>query len=288
MDVCYVKNRQTHEYCYFSALVAVILGLCLLCTMNAVAAEDSEYPGRLLFPDVKYISTETLGAHVNESIVVDVRSSYEYDILHIKDAINIPLASRSFVARIQDLQENDSRRIVMYCNGKTCMKSYEAVRKCNDNNIHGVISYDSGIMEWARSFPKQSLLLGTVLKDARRLISNEEFRAHTISPDAFATRMADRDDIVLDIRDAYQREGLSIFVGREHRVLLDEKKRFDNYIKKAKQTGKALLIFDAAGKQVRWLHYYLTYKGLKKFYFMEGGIRAYYKEMVSESLFGSS
>ncbi|MFV2056812.1 MAG: rhodanese-like domain-containing protein, partial [Thiohalomonadales bacterium] len=171
--------------------------------------------------------------------------------------------------------------------GKTCMKSYEAVRKCNDNNIDNVISYDSGIMEWARTFPRQAILLGSVLKNANRLISNKEFHAHTISPDAFATRMADLDDIVLDVRDAYQREGLSVFVGREHRVLLGEKKRFDSYIKKANKAGKALLIFDAAGKQVRWLHYYLASRGLKKFYFMEGGIRAYYKEMVLDSLYGS-
>jgi len=40
-----------------------------------------------------------------------------------------------------------------------------------------------------------------------------------------------------------------------------------------------LMIYDAAGKQVRWLQYYLEDKGLKSYYFMAGGINAYYNEM---------
>jgi len=268
------------------AILMYLSFLSLLAISVPVLAveEESEYPGRHLFPKVKHISTETLASFMHDYIVIDVRSTYEFEILHINNSINIPLASRDFIAKVRVIEKRDDRNLVMYCNGKTCMKSYEAVLKCQNNKIKGVLAYDSGIMEWARTFPRQAILLGTELNSTKRLISNKEFKSHSISPDAFATRMANFDDIVIDIRDPYQREGISMFVGREHRVLLDQKKRIDRYIRKAKQTGKALLIYDAAGKQVRWLQYYLNYKGLKKFYFMDGGIRAYYKQMVTESL----
>ncbi|MGD8885229.1 MAG: rhodanese-like domain-containing protein, partial [Gammaproteobacteria bacterium] len=75
---------------------------------------------------------------------------------------------------------------------------------------------------------------------------------------------------------------LSIFVGREHRVSIDNTRRLDRYIEKAKRENKALLIYDAAGKQVRWLQYYLEDKGLTSYYFMKGGIRAYYKDIKSD------
>ncbi|MFV2058211.1 MAG: rhodanese-like domain-containing protein, partial [Thiohalomonadales bacterium] len=106
MDVLLVKILRAKTTVV--SPVCSALSFCLLCliSVTAFATEEIEYPGRILFPDVKYISTNTLARFIKESVVVDVRSPYEYDILHIQDAINIPLASRSFIARIQNLQEN--------------------------------------------------------------------------------------------------------------------------------------------------------------------------------------
>ena len=94
--------------------------------------------------------------------------------------------------------------------------------------------------------------------------------------------MANSSAIVLDVRDRFQREALSIFIGRERRAYLDDKKKLDRYIEKAKREGKTLLVHDAAGKQVRWLQYYLKDKGLKSYYFMDGGVAAYYDELKEE------
>ncbi|MFX1517887.1 MAG: sulfurtransferase, partial [Promethearchaeota archaeon] len=53
---------------------------------------------------------------------------------------------------------------------------------------------------------------------------------------------------------------------------------------KALKENKTLLIYDAAGKQVRWLQYYLEDKGLKSYYFMAGGINAYYSDLKAAEL----
>jgi hypothetical protein len=87
---------------------------------------------------------------------------------------------------------------------------------------------------------------------------------------------------VLDVRDRFQREGISLFVGREHRVYLDDTDTLDRYIRRAKRQGKGLLIYDAAGKQVRWLQYYLEDRGVKTYHFMDGGMRSYFKGIKSE------
>ena len=213
---------------------------------------------------------------------MDVRSSYEFSTLRVKDAINIPLASKTFVSEMRKLRVSDNRPIVVYCNGKTCMKSYKAARKCDIEKIDNVIAYDAGIMDFAKTYPKNALLLGQVLNDPKKLISKTDFKKHLIQPDKFGERIANTSDIVLDVRDRFQREGISIFVGREYRVSIDNTKRLDRYIEKAIKENKALLIYDAAGKQVRWLQYYLEDKGLKSYYFMEGGISAYYKTMKSD------
>jgi len=256
--------------------------LVLLFTHQVFAAEThKEFPGRDLYPGVKYVELNDFYKKLRnkEVIVVDVRSKYEYETLRIAGAFNIPLASTDFVSEMQKLRASDSKPIVVYCNGKTCMKSYKAAHKCDSKNIKNVIAYDAGIMDFAKSFPKDALLLGKTLNDPNKLISKDNFKKHLLSPDKFGQRLADTSDIVLDVRDRFQREGISIFVGREHRVSIDNTERLDRYIDKAISENKALMIYDAAGKQVRWLQYYLEDKGLKSYYFMAGGINAYYNEM---------
>ena len=246
------------------------------------AVANGEFPGRKLYPEIPVMELKDLFAKRSDVVIVDVRSSYEYQTLRIKNAVNIPLASDNFIAEMRKLRKQDARPIVVYCNGKTCMKSYKAARKCKLDQIADVIAYDAGVLDWAKDFPKETQLLGQVLGDARKLISKEQFKKHSLTPDAFSERMAASSDIVLDVRDRFQREGLSIFVGREHRVYLDDTKKLDRYITKAKREGKGLLIYDAAGKQVRWLQYYLENKGIKKYYFMDGGIRSYYKQIEQD------
>jgi len=262
----------------------VLSSLLLLFTQLALAEANKEFPGRDLHPEVPFIELQDFYQQLkrNEIIVVDVRSAYEYDTLRIAGAINVPLSSNIYAAEMRKLRATNKKPIVVYCNGKTCLKSYEAARKCAVEKIDNVIAYDAGVMDFAKTFPKDTLLLGKALNDPGKLISKEDFKKHLLSPDKFGERIADGSDIVLDVRDRFQREGISIFVGREHRVPIDNTKSLDRYIDKAIKENKALLIYDAAGQQVQWLQYYLEDKGLKSYYFMQGGISAYYTDMKSE------
>jgi len=263
------------------------ISLLLLLAQQAVANEQTstkEFPGRDLYPEVPYIQLDDFYKKLksNEIVVVDVRSEYEFNTLRVKGALNIPLASKTFVSAMKKLRASDTRPIVVYCNGKTCMKSYKAVRKCGIEKIDNVISYDTGILDFAKKYPNNSILLGKTLGDPARLISKDSYHSHLLSPDKFGDRIADTSDIVLDVRDRFQREGISIFVGREYRVSIDDTKRLDRFIDKALKENKALLIYDAAGKQVQWLQYYLEDRGLKSYYFMKGGINNYYKDMKGD------
>jgi predicted sulfurtransferase len=137
-------------------------------------------------------------------------------------------------------------------------------------------------MDWARKHPQLAELLGKSPVDPNKLIGKKEFKAHLLSPDAYGEKVASSSAIVLDVRDRFQREGLSLFVGRERRAYLDDKRRLDDYIQKAKRENKTLMVHDAAGKQVQWLQYYLKDKGLDNYYFMEGGVTAYFNQIREE------
>jgi len=267
----------------FSRLAVLVLGINLLFIIDhALAGGNTPFPGRSLYSEVPVISLAELYRQRHQVVIVDVRSSYEFDTLRIKNAINIPLSSSDFVARMRKLRALDPRPIVVYCNGKTCMKSYKAVRKCSNNNIDNVHSYDAGILDWAVRYPAQAELLGRGPVEPRKLITTAEFKRHLLSPDAYGEKVASTSAIVLDVRDRFQREALSIFVGRERRVYLDDKTRLKRFIQKAKLENRPLLVHDAAGKQVRWLQYYLKDQGVKTYYFMEGGVAAYFNQLKKD------
>ena len=105
-------------------------GLLLLVsalTSFYVEAEDPAFPGRKLFFAVPVMELAELYKKINNVVVVDVRSKFEFDTLQIKGAINIPLADRTFGKKINALRKTHDKPIVFYCNGRSCLKSYEAV-----------------------------------------------------------------------------------------------------------------------------------------------------------------
>ncbi len=243
---------------------------------------NDEYPNRALYPDVKVITTDALSQNLDKSIVVDVRSRYEYDTLHIKGAHNVPLNSPQFIEEIRRLSaKHPEKQIIFYCNGKTCRKSYKAARRARKYDVDNVLAYDAGIFDWARAHPDQAVLLGKSPVPAERLISKETFKAHLLEPEAFLEKAHQPGAIVIDIRDIRQREGISLLPpGQEQREPLDNE-ALRKHVELARNENRPLLIYDAVGKQVRWLQYFLEQEGVKDYWFMKGGIKAYLDDLQS-------
>jgi len=255
----------------------IFLTICLVTSANSYA-KNSEFPGREKYPTTPYISINDLHKIKDKVVVVDVRTAYEYRTLRIKDALNISLSSKDFVSQMQLLSKaNPDKKIIVYCNGKTCMKSYKAALKCKHHDIKNVISYDAGIMDWARKYPADAVLLGESPVAAQRIISKKAFKSYLITPEEFENKLGAGKVLVLDIRDQLQRNATGLFPGKERRVYINDASGLNKYIAKANKGGKTLLIYDEVGKQVRWLQYYLEEKKAKSYYFMKGGVRNYYK-----------
>ena len=245
---------------------------------SSALAQNDEFPGRQKYPTVPYISLSDFHKIKNEVIVVDVRSDYEHKTLRIKNALNIPLSSKKFTEEMQQLRDmNKQKKIIVYCNGKTCMKSYKAALKCKKAGISNVISFDAGIMDWAQKYPDEAVLLGQSPLDTKKLISKKTFKSYLIQPENFENKIGTGKVIVLDIRDDFQRNSTALFHGKELRVFINDSNAIDKYISQANNENKTLLIYDEVGKQVRWLQYYLENKGAKSYSFMQGGVRNYYQ-----------
>ncbi len=249
----------------------------LLTPGMTVYAENEEFPGRGRYPTTPYIEISDFHEIKDKAIIVDVRSAYEHKTLRIKGALNISISSKDFIKNMRKLRDdNPNKQIIVYCNGKTCMKSYKAALKCKKNNIKNVVSYDAGIMDWAKKYPADSVLLGESPINPKNLISKKTFKTFLISPEEFENKLSQR-VLVLDVRDSFQRDATGLFFGKERSVSINDLKGLNKYIEQANKENRTLLIYDAVGKQVRWLQYLLEAKKAKSYFFMKGGSRAYYK-----------
>lgn len=253
--------------------VSIILILALAASAQAVASGD--FPARGMYPTVEFIEREALHATYDNYTIVDVRSGYEYETLHVAGAVNIPLSRDSFVEDVKALRERTGKPIVFYCNGRTCRASYQASERAARGGIPGTKAYDAGIFEWAQAYPDKSVLLGQSPIKVTDLIDDKAFKARLLSAEAFADRVG-ANTIVLDVRSEFQRDGVALFPFRERRVGLSDRAALREAVNQARAEGKTLLIYDAVGRQVRWLQYSLEALGARDYYFMDGGEQAYY------------
>jgi rhodanese-related sulfurtransferase len=228
---------------------------------------------------VKTISTQDLASQFAKFAIVDVRSDYEYHTLHIQDAHSIPLSSPNFIGQVQSLAAKTKKPIVFYCNGTTCSKSYQAGARALEHNIKNTFVYDAGIFAWAKADPSRTILLDVAMKSASQLISKEKLDDHMLAPRRFYEDvMGNAHAIIIDIRDPAQRAGISLFQMRDIHVPLDND-QLKVWIDKAKAENKPLYFVDATGHQVQWLQYFLEEQGVRQYWFMKGGAKAFESKM---------
>ena len=244
---------------------------------------DEGFPGRAEFPEIPLYQKEDLFKNLDKVVVVDARSSLEFETLRVKGAQNIPIASKQFPEMVKALRKKTSKPIVFYCNGRTCYKSYKAAKVALKAGVRNVFAYDAGIFEWAKTYPQHAELLGVSPMDPAKIIPKGKLHARFLDPKTFTNTVRKtprKHTLIMDVRDMYQRAGVGFFPGIEKWVSLDDQQKLDKYLKQALAENRTLFIYDEAGKQVRWLQYTLERANIKNYFFMKKGAKGFYKEFI--------
>ena len=259
--------------------IFIIIGFVVLFFTITCLAE--EFPLRKKYPEIQTVELEDLkaGYDSGEFIIVDVRSALEFNTIHPKKAFHIPVSNARFAANLKALsEERKNVKIAVYCNGVTCVKSFQAVEAAMDQeNMKNVYAFDGGIPAWSTTYPSETLLLGKeITNPEKQLISKSEFENHLLDYETFRHKAAASNAAVIDARDPYQRtQDLPDLKGVK-RITCD--KLIKNVINKGLLKDQQLLIFDHRGKQVQWIMYSLVENGYTDYYFLKGGATSVLKE----------
>jgi len=267
----------------FIALTASLVFGSLISGSLAFAADAEDFPHRKFYTELsdKLIEINDLSKSINNYIVVDVRSPFEYSVMHIQGAINIPVDDKTFLARSQQTYTEGGKPLLFYCNGRACEKTYVAGSKALKGGFTNFLAYDGGIGEWAKINPQQTVLLDKPLNPSA-LISKDKLEAHSLSYIDFMNRAnAQPTARIIDIRSAAEIDDISLFPGRDIRTGFDLNK-LRKAITTAKEANQIVYAYDNSGFQVMALQYLFEEMGLKDYYLMKGGMVGYYKSLNSK------
>ena len=255
----------------------MLVAMILLFVATPVMAED--FPLRAKYPNVKPISIDKLAAEYDNTIVIDVRSKMEYDVIHVAKAKHALVTKGNFLAELEKIRaKNDAANIAFYCNGHTCAKSYKASVKAMDAGFKNIYCFDAGIFEWVDAYPERGALLGQTPADKSKLIAKADLNGKKLSWNDFSAGASAGNAMVIDTRDPFQRakgsdlpQNKAVNLKGVRNIPMD---RLVGLLKKGEFKNKNLMIFDAVGKQIRWLQYYLEDYGYSNYAFLNKGVLA--------------
>jgi len=207
-------------------------------------------------------------------LIIDVRSDVEFEVVHIKGAVHVAWGQLNFGKDLGEaVNGNKSATIAFYCNGVTCAKSYHAAEDAQKLGFTNVFVYDAGVLDWTMTYPDKSVLLGKSPVNKSKIISKKDFESRLLDKNEFSKRVKDADAVVIDIRDPAQRKqnpdfGKNVVLSPMDKLV----KALGEPLFKKNNAGKTIYLFDAVGKQVEWMQYYLMEAGYKDYYFLKGGV----------------
>ena len=250
----------------------------LIFVITLISIYAGEFPLRSKYKEVKHISKSDLNKQLKSFIVIDVRSAFEFNVIHIKGSKNVSISKRSFITKLTKIAGGDkNKKIVTYCNGHTCAKSYKSALTAMKEGFKNIFAYDAGIFDWAKEYPNDTVLLGVNPSDPSKIISSTNFKKRILKKEDFEKQAKTAKAFLIDARDPNQVKKTPAFAQEAKKFDMDKLiKLVQNPVFKEKTKDKTFYIFDAVGKQVQWLQYHLEANDIKNYYFLEKGIWSYY------------
>lgn len=244
--------------------LSVTIALLLLTMMPL--STSARVISRDFYPDLSFIEAATLYDTFYNYIVVDVRSRYEYDLMHIQDAISIPASDSDFSQRIGSLARTSKYPIVLYANDRSDKKAHYAARELLKTGLKTIHVLDAGMSFWDKTYPQTI----SYSRSMQPRILDTEIAQHTLHITSFNQQYSRLEGQLVDISDYSQ----SSFPGKNTlKLSLDDNRKFKRIIANAVKNEQALFFADDTGLQYQWLIYSLKAAGLQQYYFLEGGVQ---------------
>jgi UPF0176 protein len=126
---------------------------------NKIVADGINDPGFNMNKKGKYVDANSFNRLTSdpETIVVDMRNHYEYEVGHFENAIEIPSDTfrQQLPMAVEMLEENKDKNIIMYCTGG--IRCEKASAYMLHNGFKNVYHLEGGIIHYANTVKEAHL-----------------------------------------------------------------------------------------------------------------------------------
>lgn len=134
---------------------------------NKVVADGIDDPTFNPSNTGKYLTAEEFNklSEQHDTIVVDMRNSYEYEVGHFKNAVEVPSDNfrEQLPMAVEMLKEHKDKNIIMYCTGGIrCEKASAFMLHNGFNNVYHI---EGGIIEYVRKAREKELPVNFIGKN---------------------------------------------------------------------------------------------------------------------------
>lgn len=126
---------------------------------DKIVADGIEDPTFNMVNKGKYVDAVKMNELLqqNDTIVVDMRNHYEYEVGHFENAIEVPSDTfrEQLPMAVNMLKENKNKNIIMYCTGG--IRCEKASAYMLHNGFNNVFHLEGGIINYAQQVKQQGL-----------------------------------------------------------------------------------------------------------------------------------
>lgn len=119
-----------------------VIGLVMVSAVILTGCSNTTDSATNLDPAAFKAKTQEAGV-----IVLDVRTTQEFNEGHIENAININVESDSFLSQIESLDK--SKSYAVYC--RSGRRSADAITKMANQNFTSLTNLNGGIIDWTNA-----------------------------------------------------------------------------------------------------------------------------------------
>ncbi|MFH1152819.1 MAG: rhodanese-like domain-containing protein [Pseudomonadota bacterium] len=229
----------------------------------------------LLYPSVQTLSLRELGAVFDDALVVDVRTRFEFDTVHINGSVNQPLAGDDGRDTDTDMQAlSRGKSLVFTGNDALDTRPFKAALAATLGGLSPVRVLALGVLAWTDAFPDRATLMGSSPAVPGEILPDAVHRQHLLDPKDFMEAIPRPDALVIDIRNAHDRTQVPLNAPL-HPIPMEA---FLEAVGCRVWSEKTLFILDSDNTRLAWLHRFLQAGGYDDVLFLNGGARTLGKD----------
>ncbi len=156
------------------------------------------------YPSVKTLSIKAFNTRLDDLFILDVRTRFEYDIIHIKGSFHLSRDKSDILISDSRIKtESLDKPVVFVGNDSSDTRPYKSALSERFQEIPTFFVLEEGVLTWAEAFPEKSVLMEVTPADPEHILPRASHAKNLLNLESFIEAASEPGALVIDARHLY-------------------------------------------------------------------------------------